>query len=45
VVNLLKKYIESVRVLELDHMMMVVLEFVESIVVVVDGDDVFVDSE
>jgi hypothetical protein len=36
----LKKYIESVQVLELDHRMMVVLEFVESIVV--EDDDVVV---
>jgi hypothetical protein len=40
VVNVLKKYIESVQVLELDHRMMVVLEFVESIVV--EDDDVVV---
>ncbi len=44
-VNVLKKHIESVQVLELDRRMMVVLEFVESIAVVVDDDDVVADPE
>ncbi len=44
-VNVLKKHMEQIQVLEFDHMMMAVLEFVENIVVDHDGDDVDLEQE